>query len=113
MTIAGFAIPKGEAAEHAAQSRRRRRCSECGGDVGPLDGMQDFGSDRLLWRTLPAVTRVCAIVAMLHRVSRVVVRISVHAPALDLRGVFGCMFHSCSSLRSGQRRHQYWLDTVI
>src|SRR5918997_4109345 len=113
MAIARFAIPKCEATDRAAQSRGRRRCSEYGGDVWSLDGMQDLGSDRLLRRPLPAVARVFAIVAMLHRVGRVVFWIGVHAPALDLRGVFSCMFHSGSSLRSGRRRHQHWLDAAI
>src|ERR671911_2047423 len=113
MTIAGFAISKGDAADHAAQARRRRRCPEYRGDVWSLDGMQDLNSDRLLRRTLPAVARVFAIVAILHRVGRVVFWIGVHAPPLDLRGLFNFMFHSGSSLRSGRRRHQHRLDAAV
>jgi hypothetical protein len=58
IAIAGFAILKSDAAEHAAQGRRRRRCPECRGDVWSLVGMQDLNSDRLLQRTLPAVALV-------------------------------------------------------
>src|SRR3712207_3150968 len=94
MAVAGFAIAKGGAADHAAQSRGRRRCPEYRGDVWSLVGMQDLDRDRLLRRTLPAVARMFAIVAILHRVGRVVFRIGVHAPPLDLRGVFGCVVHS-------------------
>src|ERR671911_1840770 len=113
MAIAGFAISKSDTADHAAQSRGRRRCPEYRGDVWSLDGMQDLNSDRLLRRTLPAVARVFAIVAIFHRVGRVVFWIGVHAPPLDLRVVFGCMFHGGSSLRSGRRRYQHRLDAVI
>jgi hypothetical protein len=55
MTIAGFAISKSDAAEHAAQGQRRRRCPEYRGDVWSLVGMQDLNSDGLLQRTLPAI----------------------------------------------------------
>src|ERR687894_1110310 len=113
MAIAGFAIPKSDAADHAAQSRGRRRCPEYRGDVWSLVGMQNFNSDRLLRWTLPTVARVFTIVAILHRVGRVVSWIGVHAPPLDLRGVFSCMFHSGSSLRSGRRRHQHRLDAAV
>src|SRR3712207_873641 len=94
MAVAGFAIAKSDAADRAARSRGWRRCPEYGGEVWSLVGMQDLDRGRLLPRTLPAVARVCAIGAILHRVGRVVFRIGVHAPPLDLRGVFSCVVHS-------------------
>src|ERR687894_3296857 len=113
MAIAGFAIPKSDAADHAAQSRGRRRCPEYRGDVWSLVGMQNFNSDRLLRWTLPTVARVFTIVAILHRVGRVVLWIGIHAPALDLRRVYCFVFHGGSSLRSGRRRNQHRLDALI
>src|SRR3712207_968238 len=86
VTIARFAVPKTEAADRAAEPQGRRRRPEYGGDVRSLVGMQDLDGDRLLRRTLPAVTRVFAVVAVLHRGGRVVLGIGVHAPTLDLRG---------------------------
>src|ERR671913_2566754 len=65
MAITRLTVSEGEAAECSARSRGRGRCPEHGGDVRSLVGMQDLDGERLLLRTLPAISRLFAVVAML------------------------------------------------
>src|SRR5215208_137925 len=67
----GSQWPKLDAPEHAARPRGRHRGPEHSGDVRWLVGVQDLYGERLPRWTLPAVARLLAVVAQLHRVGRV------------------------------------------
>src|SRR5918998_1143717 len=97
VAVARFAVLESQAAERAARSRGRRRCTEHGGEVGSLVGVQDLDGRLLPRRALPGVARLFAVVAQLHRVGRVVLRVCVHAPPLDPGGVLGRVLHDSSS----------------
>src|ERR671920_915899 len=97
MAVAGFAVLESQAAECSTRSRRGGRCTEHGGEVSWLVGVQDLDGLRLLQGSLPGVACVFAVVALLHRVGGVVLGICVNTPPLDLGGILGCMLHNSSS----------------
>src|SRR5215211_3924045 len=114
MAVAGFAVLESQAAECSTRSRRGGRCTEHGGEVSSLVGVQDLDGLRLLQWSLPRAACVLAVVSMLHRVGGVVLWICVNSPPLDLGGILGCTVHnSSSSLRSGRWRHQHRLDALV
>src|SRR5215210_317324 len=82
--VAGFAILESEATDHAAQASWRRRSPECGREVRSLVGMQNLYARGLLRRALPTVACVLPVIATLHRISRVVLRVGIYAPSLHL-----------------------------